>query len=131
MVKKRKVTQETETLPETLAVEETIYKDDLRVNLEEVKKSDDVIGYILRNSTSASIDLRDPTRVIDYAILSSSAYEASESLSNLFDLGNVDNIIVEGKDTKMLSLAMDENRISVFMERNASHEKVLKRIRKS
>lgn len=131
MVKKRKVTQETETLPEPLAVEETIYKDDLRVNLEEVKKSDDVIGYILRNSTSASIDLRDPTRVIDYAILSSSAYEASESLSNLFDLGNVDNIIVEGKDTKMLSLAMDENRISVFMERNASHEKVLKRIRKS
>ena len=99
--------------------------------MEEVKEYDGTIGYILRNSTSASIDLRDPTRIIDYATLSSSAYDASEDFSDLFDLGNVDSIIVEGKNTKMLSLTIKGNRISVFMERDSNHDKVLKKIRKS
>ena len=131
MVKKRKRSQEVATLSEPLAVEETTCKDDLRESLEEVKEYDGIIGFILRNSTSASIDLRDPTRIIDYATLSSSAYDASEDFSDLFDLGNVDSIIVEGKNAKMLSLTIDENRISVFMEKNANHDKVLKKIRKS
>jgi predicted regulator of Ras-like GTPase activity (Roadblock/LC7/MglB family) len=131
MVKKRKVTQEVATLSEPLAVEETACEDYLRTSLEEVKKMDGIIGYILRNSTSASIDLKDPARIIDYATLSSSACDASEDFSDIFDLGNVDTIIVEGKNAKMLSLTIDENRISVFMQRNASHEKVLKKIRKS
>ncbi|MDH5755011.1 MAG: hypothetical protein OEY95_07425, partial [Candidatus Bathyarchaeota archaeon] len=93
-----------------------------------IKDYNGVIGYILRNSTSAAIDLKDPTKIIDYAILSSSALDASEELSELFHLGEVKNIVVEGKNVKVLSLTIGENRISVFMEKNADSKKVLRKL---
>ena len=100
----------------------------LRANLEEIKTYDGVIGYILRNSTSAAIDLKDPTKLIDYAILSSSALDAGEVLSEDFNLGAVKSIIVEGKNVKVLSLTVSENRISVFMDKEANCEKVLRKL---
>lgn len=128
MVKKKKDSQEITTLTEPVATEEAISTNDLRTNLEEIKTWDGVIGYILRNTTSAAIDLNDPTKIIDYAILSSSALEASEELSKLFNLGKIKNIIVEGKETKVLSLTVGENRISIFLEKQADYEKILKKL---
>jgi hypothetical protein len=37
---------------------------------------------------------------------------------------------VEGKDTKILSLTIGENRISIFLEKNADIEKPLKKLHK-
>ena len=128
MVKKKKDSQEITTLTEPIATEEAISTNDLRTNLEEIKTWDGVIGYILRNTTSAAIDLNDPTKIIDYAILSSSALEASEELSKLFNLGKIKNIIVEGKETKVLSLTVGENRVSIFLEKQADYEKILKKL---
>jgi predicted regulator of Ras-like GTPase activity (Roadblock/LC7/MglB family) len=96
--------------------------------MEEIKAYNGVIGYILRNSTSAAIELKDPTKLIDYAILSSSALDASEMLSEDFNIGAVKNIIVEGKEINVLSLTVNENRISVFMEKEANCEKILKKL---
>lgn len=90
----------------------------LRQNIQKLKHEDGVIGYILRDAKSASIDLKDPTRVIDFAILSSSAFEASEKLSSIFALGNIRHIAVEGGSAKFLSLTVGENIISVFVEKN-------------
>jgi len=128
MVKKKKSIQEVTTVTEPIAVEETTYENDLRTNLEEIKNCDGVIGYILRNSSSASIDLKDPTRIIDFAILSSSTFDAIRDFSELFDLGDVNHAIVEGQKVKILSIAIDENKISVFMEKNADAEKILKKM---
>jgi len=61
----------------------------IKQNINSIKEKEGVIGYILRNSKSASIDLKDPSKVIDYAILSSSAFETSEELSSILDLGQV------------------------------------------
>jgi len=127
MVKKKKSFQEVATVGEPLAVEATSVSN-LRVSLEEIKTYEGVIGYILRNSTSAAIDLKDPTKIIDYAILSSSALDASEELSGLFNLGDIKEIVVEGKDVKVLSFAVDENKISIFMEKNADREKILRKL---
>lgn len=129
MTKKRKNEQEVTTIAEPITLEETTPTNNLRSNLEEIKNCDGVVGYILRNSTSASIDLRDPGKIIDYAILSSSAIDASQELSELFGLGNAKSISVEGKSVKMLSLTIDENKISLFMEKNADSEKILKKLR--
>jgi predicted regulator of Ras-like GTPase activity (Roadblock/LC7/MglB family) len=129
MTKKRKNEQEVTTIAEPITLEETTPTNNLRSNLEEIKSYDDVVGYILRSSTSASIDLRDPGKIIDYAILSSSAIDASQELSELFGLGNAKSISVEGKSVKMLSLTIDENKISLFMEKNADSEKILKKLR--
>ncbi|NWG10416.1 hypothetical protein HXY33_01500 [Candidatus Bathyarchaeota archaeon] len=130
MVKKKRSFSEPEfaTLAEPVATEEAMPESSLRANLEEIKTSDGVIGYILRNSSSAAIDLKDPTKIIDYAILSSSALDSSVELSELFDLGDVKNIVVEGKDAKVLSLMVGENKISVFLEKGADCEKILRKL---
>jgi predicted regulator of Ras-like GTPase activity (Roadblock/LC7/MglB family) len=103
-------------------------EDELRAGLEEIKQYEGVIGYILRNTKTAAVDLKDPTKISDYAILSSSALETSEELSELLDLGNVKNIVVEGKDAKVLSLTSGENKISVFMEKDIEHSKALAKL---
>jgi len=129
MTKKRRNEQEVTTIAEPITLEEATPTNNLRSNLEEIKRYDGVIGYILRNSTSASIDLRDPEKIIYYAILSSSAIDTSQELSELFGLGNAKSISVEGKSVKMLSLTIGENRISLFMEKNVDNEKILRKLR--
>lgn len=128
MVKKKRSFQEVAAMAEPVTVEETISVNNLRANLDEIKTYDGVVGYILRNSTSAAIELKDPTKLIDYAIISSSALDASEELSKLFDLGAVKDIIVEGKGVKVLSLTVGENRISIFLEKDADCEKILRKL---
>lgn len=131
MVKKKRGFSESEltTIAEPVATEEATSVTGLRASLEEIKTYEGVIGYILRNSASAAIDLKDPTRIIDYAILSSSALDSSEELSRIFDLGNVTSIIVEGNDVKVFSLTIDDNRISVFLEKEADCEKISRKLR--
>ena len=129
MVKKKRSFQEVAAVAEPVTVEETISVNNLRANLDEIKTYDGVVGYILRNSTSAAIDLKDPMKIIDYAIISSSALDAGEELSKLFDLGEVKDIVVEGKGVKVLSLIVGENRISIFLEKDADCEKILRKLR--
>jgi predicted regulator of Ras-like GTPase activity (Roadblock/LC7/MglB family) len=129
MVKKKRDFEEIAAMTEPLATEEATSVGNLRASLEEVKTYDGVIGYILRNSTSAAIDLKDPTKIIDYAIISSSALYAGEELSKFFDLGEVKDMLVEGKNVKVLSLTVGENKISVFMEKDADCERILRKLR--
>jgi predicted regulator of Ras-like GTPase activity (Roadblock/LC7/MglB family) len=129
MTKKKK--SETVTVTEPIAFEDTVSGGDLRASLEEVKTYDGVIGYILRNSSSASIDLRDPTKIIDYAILSSSAFDSGAEFSELFDLGDVSTVIVEGKTVKMLSLVIGEHKVGIFMEKNANSDRILEKLHAS
>jgi predicted regulator of Ras-like GTPase activity (Roadblock/LC7/MglB family) len=128
MVKRKKETEEITTTDEPVAIETATCQDKLRMNLEEVKTYDGVVGYILRNTTSATIDLKDPARIVDYATLSSTAFEATEELSEIFEMGNFQGMIVNGKNLRMLSLIVDENKISVFMQSNADAEKIMRKI---
>lgn len=128
MVKQKKSPEETVSELEPIAVEKAICEDNVRPVLEEIKKSDGVIGYILRNTTSATIDLNDPTRLMDYATLSSSTFEASEQLSELFELGKISYIKVEGKDINTLHLRIDENDISIFIEKTVDAKKILEKM---
>jgi len=98
----------------------------IKQKVESVKSKEGVIGCILRNSTSASIDLKDPTKIIDYAVLSSSAFEASEELSKTFDLGKVKYSLIKGNTVKLLSFINGESRVSVFMENNIDHKRIYK-----
>jgi len=102
--------------------------EELKAKLEVIKDKPDVIGYILRNSQSATIDAKDPTKIIDYALLSSSTIDIAEELSNIFNLGECNKIIVEGKNAKLLSISMDDNSISIFMDKKADAEKIRKEL---
>ena len=117
------VEKQIEWTPKIKPKEEVI---ELRATLEKIKDREGMIGYILRTSTSAFVDLKDPNKIIDYAALSAVAMEFGEKLSNAFELGKTNSIILEGKDVKMLSLIIREQRLSVFMEKSVDHDVVCK-----
>jgi len=98
----------------------------IRTVLDEMKAKENIVGYILRNTKSASIDLNDPTKIIDYAVLSSSAMDMGDELSQTFDLGEIRHMLVEGKDVKLLFVTIGESNVSVFMEKNVDHNHIYK-----
>jgi len=99
-----------------------------RATMEHIRSREGIIGYIIRGPTSASVDVKDPSKIIDYAVLSAAAFESSEGLSNLFELGKISNIVLEGKTLKILSLTKGEQRISVFMDKSLDHKSICKEI---
>ncbi len=129
MAKRRKEAQEIATSAGPIAVLEQAHVTGLKAKLEEIENYDGVVGYILRNTTSATVDLKDPTKIIDYASLSSSSIETANEFSELFALSDVKDIVIDGKRINVLSLTIDENKISIFMEKNADREKILKKLR--
>jgi predicted regulator of Ras-like GTPase activity (Roadblock/LC7/MglB family) len=134
MVKKKKSIQETATTVvidnETAvpAVEEDQVFTSLCTNLVEINKCKGVVGYILRNATSATIDLKDPAKLVEYALLSSQALDSGKEISELFDLGDIENILIEGKDIKALCMTIGENKVNIFMEKDADHADILRRV---
>ena len=125
MARKEKGSQQTAAIAETAVIEATPVNK-LRTSLEEIKMYDGVIGYISRNSTSVAVDLKDPTKIIDYAVLSATAFERGQDISAMFEIGEVDGIIVEGENTKILSRVINGHRLSVFMGKNVDHIKLCK-----
>ena len=134
MVKKRKSITETTTTvmiddeSAVTSVEENQAFENLSAQLAEIRKCNGVVGYILRSATSATIDLKEPEKIVEYAILSSQVLESSHEISELFDIGNVENILVEGKNIKVLCMTIGENKISIFMEKTVDHADILNRI---
>lgn len=119
--------QTTETAEPTV-IENATFESTLRANLAEIRNYDGIVGYILKNTNSASIDLKDPAKIIDYAILSSTTFDSTEELSKLFNLKGIKDIIINGKNLKMISLTIEKNRISIFLENSSDSDRVLKRI---
>ena len=121
--KKTKTPEEAQSLAEKN--EET---EMLKTKLESIKDMPEVIGYILRNSRSATIDAKDPTKIIDYAMLSAATIETAEKLVKIFQLGEAKKTVLEGNTAKLLSLSIGENSISVFMEKNAKEDKIFRNL---
>jgi predicted regulator of Ras-like GTPase activity (Roadblock/LC7/MglB family) len=133
MILKQKINAEIETnLPDGAAVisvgNDNSSFSNLSASLAEIRKLNGVLGYILRSSTSAIIDLTEQDKVIEYAILSSQIAESSTEIAKQFNLSDVESVLVEGKTVKVLYVNLSENRISVFMEKTATHDGVIKRI---
>jgi len=99
----------------------------LRSNLVKIKRTPGVRGYILRNTTTAVIDLQDPRKLVEYALLSSEATDACRKMSDLFSI-DASKIVVEGSEMKMLCTIMGENRLCIFMEKNVDHANLQEQI---
>jgi predicted regulator of Ras-like GTPase activity (Roadblock/LC7/MglB family) len=100
----------------------------LSASLAEIRKLKGVIGYILRSNTSAIIDLNEQDKIIEYAVLSSQMHDSSQEIAKQFNLGETESILVEGENVKVLCMSIGENKISVFMEKSATHAWIIKRI---
>jgi predicted regulator of Ras-like GTPase activity (Roadblock/LC7/MglB family) len=100
----------------------------LRANLEEVLFCSGVTGYILKDSKSATIDLPDPEKTIEYAMLASQMFDSAEELSELFSLGNIHYTVIECSDLKVLCATFGEFTVSIFMEKNVNHSEIFSKI---
>jgi len=126
--KKEEVAQNVSAVAEPMATEGTGCEGDLQTLLDEVKKFKGVTGFILRNQASAFVDLEDSDKLADYALLSSLAFDASKHFSEVFDLGEIRHIFLNGKNIKILSVNIGENQVSVFMKKGANVERVLEKL---
>ena len=96
--------------------------------LAETRKLKGVRGYILRNNTSAIIDLAPQDKVTDYAVLSHQVYKAGQKMAKHFKLTDIESMLVEGRDVKVLCMCIGENRIGIFMDKTSAHSWIIKRI---
>ena len=103
----------------------------LQEKLKEIKDQDGVIGYILKGSESASIDLKDPRKIIEYAVLSSTAFDAGRNVTETLQMGEVDTIVVESEDTKLLSIHLNNHHLSIFMEKSVDHNRIYKNLKQT
>jgi len=113
--------------PVTITLDEDPAFAGLRSSLIEINKTPGVKGYILKNTTTAVINLQNPTKLVEYALLSSETMDACQKTSELFNL-SMTKTVVEGTEIKMLSMIIGENKLSIFMEKTVDHTDIFRRI---
>lgn len=132
MLKQKTSTELATELPDVAAVisvgDDNSVFTNLAASLAEIRKLKGVMGYILRSDTSAIIDLTEQEKIIEYAVLSSQISESSIEMAKQFNMADIESVLVEGKNVKVLCMSVSENRISVFMEKSATHAWIIKRI---
>jgi predicted regulator of Ras-like GTPase activity (Roadblock/LC7/MglB family) len=105
--------------------DDQIFKD-LRNKLAEIRKRKEITGYILRNTASAIIDLKEPDRIVPYALFASQVMESSREISDLFEMDEAKSMLIEGKEHKVLCINIKGNKINIYMEKEANQAKILK-----
>ena len=133
MAKKKSTEQENATPiivdeDEIVTPEEDQTFKDLNDKLAKIRKNKGVIGYIIRNASSATIDLKESEKIVEYAIFSSQVLDSSQEIANLFEKGDVENVLIEGNENKVLCMNIDKNKISIFMEKDADDTAIQKQI---
>ena len=132
-MKRNSSTNEAETeLTNEVAVTSSTDEDsafaNLGASLAEIRKLKGVIGYILRGSASAMLDLSELDKISQYAALTYQLNESSLEIAKQLNFADVESVLVEGENQKVLFMRIGENKISVFMEKSASHSGIIKRI---
>ena len=134
MVNKKQIIQKTEPpviveneLP-IPAIEENMLFKNLNNNLKNLNKLKGVLGYIIRNTSSATIDLKEPEKLVEYAIFTSQVMDSSMELAELFALGDLNTILVEGEELKVLIMMIKENKINLFMQKSVDHIELAKKV---
>ncbi len=91
----------------------------------ELRNSKEIEGYILKGEAQATVDLNDSTKIIEYAMLTSQAFESASALSSAFNVGDIENILIEGKNMKALCIRKDQNNLGIFMKKNVDDADIL------
>lgn len=137
MVKKRNLnevtTQEEQIVIETeITQEKTVQEEEnteygkLLLIAQNIRKGKTILGYIIKNEAKATVDLNDSSKIIEYAMLTSQAFESAETLSSIFTLGDIQTILIEGKNAKALCIGTGQNQLGIFMEKATNHSEILK-----
>ena len=112
----------------TPAIEEVAIFKNLNNTLKNLNKLKGVLGYIIRNAASATIDLKEPEKLVEYAIFTSQVMDSSMELTELFALGDLNTILIEGGELKVLIMIINENKINIFMKKSVDHIELAKKV---
>ena len=93
----------------------------LGASLAEIRKLNGVLGYIMRGNTSAVLDLAESDKISQYALLSYQLHESCLEIAKQLSVAEIESVLVEGRNLKVLFMKIGENKISVFMEKSANH----------
>ncbi|MCW4010618.1 MAG: roadblock/LC7 domain-containing protein [Candidatus Bathyarchaeota archaeon] len=97
---------------------------DKTVLLQEILQLNGVLGYILKDDATATVNLKAPEKKVEYALLASQAFDAAREMQELFGLGEVESTLVDCAAMKVLCLAVGGCTVSVFMEKTANTEEI-------
>ena len=131
--------QETETVTtimidgnteeEAVIVEESNQK--LHTQLQEIRKMEGVLGYIVKDDSTATVDLAEPERKVEFALLSSQTLESAVEMQEIFSVGDIGDVVASCGDLKVLCFTVDDCIVSVFMDKTVDHNEVAAAIRES
>ena len=132
MINKKLITQKTESPlvvenQDSTQIEESPFKP-LNEDLKNILNIKGVMGYIIRNGASAAIDLQEPEKLVEYAIFTSQVVDSCQELIELFDIGDLSTVLVEGENLKVLNMIIKENKINIFMNKNVDHIKIAEKL---
>jgi predicted regulator of Ras-like GTPase activity (Roadblock/LC7/MglB family) len=118
------IVENTKVLP----VEEGLDFTSLNAALTEILKTQEIIGYILRSKTLATVNLAEPDKIVDYALLTSQTIDHANTMTELFNVGKVESLLLESEKVKTLCIVTCGIQISVFMEKSADNSQILEKL---
>ena len=83
-----------------LPVEEGFDFTSLNAVLTEILKTQEIIGYILRSKTLATVNLAEPDKIVDYALLTAQTIDHANTMTELFNVGKVESLLLESEKVK-------------------------------
>jgi predicted regulator of Ras-like GTPase activity (Roadblock/LC7/MglB family) len=96
--------------------------------LTDLRKNNEISGFILKNSVQAIADLDKPVDLGELAVLVSQVFETSASLLAACTGGQISYSALEGSKLVVLCLHLGGNQLGMFMEKSADYSKILEKI---
>ena len=94
----------------------------------DLRKNNEISGFILKNSVQAVADLDKPGDLAERAVLVSQVFETSASLLAACTAGQISYSILEGSKLVVLCLHLGANQLGIFVEKSVDYAKILERI---
>ena len=96
--------------------------------LKEIREKNEILGFILKGSAYAAIDLDSNEDLAKFAILVSQLANFSKQVLNLHEENSVRSVVLEGKELKVLCLNIRGNEIGITMKKSKDDREILNKI---
>ena len=96
--------------------------------LKEIREKNEILGFILKGSAYAAIDLDSNEDLGKFAILVSQLANFSKQVLNLHEEDFVRSVVLEGKELKVLCLNIRGNEIGIMMKKSNDDKEILNKI---
>ena len=102
--------------------------ENLHSTLKEIREKNEILGFILKGSAYAVIDLDSNEDLAKFAILVSQLANFSKQVLNLHEETLARSVVLEGKGLKVLCLNIRGNEIGILMKKSNDDREILNKI---